>query len=78
MEATIIQDVFLDWDYDTFSTDGVDKFWLYDDDILENKPEFVYLEGYPAFGWRLERTLAKRIDGENPYYQLVKEISTAP
>jgi hypothetical protein len=66
-----IRIVVLDWDYDTFDTDGEDKFWLYDDEIIKNEPGFVYLEGWPAPGWRLERTLAKRVDGGNVYYQLV-------
>ena len=63
--------VILDWDYDTFSVEDNKTFHLHDDDILSKKPEYVYIEGYPWPGKHMERTLAKRVDGEFSCYRLV-------
>lgn len=63
--------VILDWDYDTFSLEGTNRFHLYDETILEKKPEYVYIEGWPAPGNQMTRALAKRVEGEFSCYQLV-------
>lgn len=64
--------VVVDWDYQSFGIDDDNKtFTLYDLD-WNNLPKFVFIEGWPTPGWRLEPTLAKLV-GEEGYgtYKLI-------
>ena len=53
--------IYVDWDYDTFCRDEHGHFHLWDDRITEEGPSMVCIEGYPACGEKLEKTLAKRV-----------------
>lgn len=66
---------YLDWDYDTFSVDSDCLFSIYEAESYKDKPEYIYIEGYPTPGWHLELTMAKRIlVGEDSYkYKLIAE-----
>lgn len=53
--------IFLDCDYDTFTEDDMGDFHLWGDEVGYDGPEYVYLEGYPDFGRKLDRSLARRV-----------------
>ena len=64
---------FLDWDYETFCFRDDGTFNLYDDEIYLDRPEYIYLEGFIAPGYKyLKLTLAKLIDDERMTYKLVE------